>query len=87
MTDLFDVRWRQDSLPQESDETQETLDSLEHKAVQLMAIGLLDEAISRQGGLPVRTTRWIIGKPPRRLGASSGFRAGVSADRNGRIRA
>ncbi|MEU5314056.1 LuxR C-terminal-related transcriptional regulator [Streptomyces sp. NPDC021562] len=62
-----------------------TLSSLERKVVQLMAAGLLDEAVSRQVGLSVRTTRRIIGKLAQRLAAKSRFQAGVLAVRNGWI--
>ncbi|MCX5265958.1 LuxR C-terminal-related transcriptional regulator [Streptomyces sp. NBC_00199] len=83
LTDLFEVHWQQATLLQGPDETEEALSALERKVVQLMAAGLLDEVISRQVGLSVRTTRRIIGKMTQRLGANSRFQAGVLAVKNG----
>ncbi|SCD39799.1 regulatory protein, luxR family [Streptomyces sp. BpilaLS-43] len=81
---LFDLYWGQaasDAAPRHEDQ----LSSTEQAILRMMAAGQLDEAISRQVGMSVRTTRRIISGLTRRLGANSRFQAGVRAVAHGWI--
>lgn len=82
---LFDLYWDQatplDVRPAGSGD----LSDLERTVLRLMAAGKLDEAISRQIGVSVRTTRRIISNLTERLGANSRFQAGVKAAARGWI--
>ncbi|MGW2277225.1 LuxR C-terminal-related transcriptional regulator [Streptomyces sp. NPDC001770] len=80
---LFDLYWGQ-TVP-DAPRHEHQLSSTEQAILRMMAAGQLDEAISRQVGLSVRTTRRIISSLTRRLGANSRFQAGVEAVAQGWI--
>ncbi|MFF4173287.1 LuxR C-terminal-related transcriptional regulator [Streptomyces sp. NPDC001744] len=78
LSDLFHLYWTQ-AAPHPPADSGGDLNELERSVLRLMAAGQLDEAISRQIGLSVRTTRRIISQLSARLGACSRFQAGVLA--------
>ncbi|NYV73733.1 LuxR C-terminal-related transcriptional regulator [Streptomyces sp. UH6] len=85
LSDLFNLYWAQARPPESTASDGERPNELERAILRLMAAGQLDEAISRQIGLSVRTTRRIISDLAARLGANSRFQAGVRAVARGWI--
>lgn len=82
---LFDQIWQQASPLGEAVAPQgdDPLSPPERAVLELLAGGLTDDAIARQLGVSVRTTRRITADLMQRLGARSRFEAGVLAGARG----
>ncbi|GAB1820717.1 LuxR C-terminal-related transcriptional regulator [Herbidospora sp. RD11066] len=80
---LFDTLWREAS-PVWGNGTG-SVDGVDQQILELLAVGMKDEAILRQLGISERTLRRRIATLLSRLGATGRFQAGVQAARKGWI--
>jgi sugar-specific transcriptional regulator TrmB len=81
---LFETLWRE-AAPLWGTSSVPSLDGADRQILELLAVGMKDEAILRQLGISERTLRRRISSLLGRLGATGRFQAGVQAARRGWI--
>ncbi|MCC5574073.1 winged helix-turn-helix transcriptional regulator [Microtetraspora sp. AC03309] len=81
---LFETLWRE-AAPLAGTPSVPTLDAVDRQILELLAVGMKDEAILRHLGISERTLRRRIASLLGRLGATGRFQAGVQAARRGWI--